>query len=92
MRYPDKYCVGLHAIEPTRPRGRRRVDGVGRPKFDFHTVRDVVGRRDVVAHLRVDEAVVPEFCQCFVGDPRTDAVGAEAHGEGDLRMYGVSFV
>ena len=48
--------VSLHAIEPTRPRGRRRVDGVesprhradaatearrvdgvGRPKFDFHT-------------------------------------------------------
>ena len=48
--------VNLHAIEPTRPRGQRRVDGVesprhrtdaatearrvdglGRPKFDFHT-------------------------------------------------------
>ena len=26
--------VSLHAIEPTRPRGQRRVDGVGRPKFD----------------------------------------------------------
>jgi hypothetical protein len=29
--------VSLHAIEPTRSRGKRRVDGVGRPKFDFHT-------------------------------------------------------
>ena len=29
--------INLHAIEPTRSRGKRRVDGVGRPKFDFHT-------------------------------------------------------
>ena len=29
--------VSLHAIEPTRSRGQRRVDGVGRLKFDFHT-------------------------------------------------------
>jgi pre-mRNA-splicing factor SYF2/beta-D-xylosidase 4 len=29
--------VSLHAIEPTRSRGQLRVDGVGRPKFDFHT-------------------------------------------------------
>ena len=26
--------LGFHAIEPTRPRGQRRIDGVGRPKFD----------------------------------------------------------
>ena len=37
-----KYRVDLrepprHAIEQTRSRGQRRVDGVGRPKFDFHT-------------------------------------------------------
>ena len=25
----------------------------------------------------------------LVGDPRTDAVGAEAHGEGDLCIYDV---
>ena len=31
--------VNLNAIEPTRSRGRRRVDGVGRSKFDFHTGR-----------------------------------------------------
>ena len=31
--------MSLHAIEPTRPPGQRRVDGVGRPKFDFHTGR-----------------------------------------------------
>ena len=29
--------VKLHAMEPTRSRGQRRVDGVGRLKFDFHT-------------------------------------------------------
>ena len=29
--------MSLHAIEPTRSRGQLRVDGVGRPKFDFHT-------------------------------------------------------
>ena len=28
--------VSLHAIEPLRSRGRRRVDGAGRPKFDCH--------------------------------------------------------
>jgi len=37
-----KYRVDLrepprHAIEQTRSRGQRRVDGVGRPKLDFHT-------------------------------------------------------
>jgi hypothetical protein len=29
----------LHAIEQMQLRGRRRVDGVGRPEFDFHTGR-----------------------------------------------------
>ena len=29
--------VHLHAIEPTQLRRQRRVDGAGRPKFDFHT-------------------------------------------------------
>ena len=29
--------VNLHAIEQTQLRGQRRVDGVGRLKFDFHT-------------------------------------------------------
>jgi len=27
----------VNAIEQTRPRGQRRVDGAGRPKFDFRT-------------------------------------------------------
>ena len=31
--------VNLHAIEQMQLRGRRRVDGVGRPKFDVHTGR-----------------------------------------------------
>ena len=30
----------LHAIEQTQLRRQHRVDGVGRPKFDFHTARD----------------------------------------------------
>ena len=30
-------CVGINAIEQTQLRRRYRVDGVGRPKFDFHT-------------------------------------------------------
>ena len=29
--------MSLHAIEQTQLRGRRRVDGVGRLRFDFHT-------------------------------------------------------
>ena len=29
----------LDAIEQTQSRGQRRVDGVGRPTFDFHTHR-----------------------------------------------------
>ena len=41
----DKKCgsvwkstfVNLHAIEPMRSWGQRRVDGVGCPTFDFHT-------------------------------------------------------
>ena len=32
--------VDRHAIEQTQSQGRRRVDGVGRLKFDFHTGRD----------------------------------------------------
>ena len=30
-------ACNLHAIEQMQLRGRRRVDGVGHPKFDFHT-------------------------------------------------------
>ena len=29
--------VNLHAIEQMQLRGRRRVNGVGHPRFDFHT-------------------------------------------------------
>ena len=32
-------CECCYTIEPTRPPGQGRVDGVGRPKFDFHTGR-----------------------------------------------------
>ena len=32
--------VSLHAIEQMQLRRQHRVDGVGRPTFDFHTVAD----------------------------------------------------
>ena len=37
-------ALALHAIEQMKLRGRRRVDGVGRPKFDFHTGAGHVAR------------------------------------------------
>ncbi len=45
LGYPENYCGGnlasmawnLRAIEHMLLLGRRRVDGLGRPKFDFHT-------------------------------------------------------
>ena len=43
----------LHAIEETQLRGRRRVDSVGRPKFDFHIGPSEAGRLDAVALARV---------------------------------------
>ena len=33
----EEIFVDLHAIEQTQLRRQHRVDGVGRPKFDFHT-------------------------------------------------------
>ena len=38
--YVRETSVNLHAIEQTQSQGRRRVDGMGRLKFDFHTGRD----------------------------------------------------
>ena len=38
--------VNLHAIEPTRSRRQRRVDGVRRPTLDFHTGQRHVANRD----------------------------------------------
>ena len=40
--------MNLHAIEQTQLRRQRRVDGVGRPKFDFHTGGEDLGE-DAVA-------------------------------------------
>ncbi len=37
--------ISLHAIEQTQLRRQRRVDGVGRPKFDFHAGRRPRPRR-----------------------------------------------
>ena len=47
LRIIAETFVNLHAIEQTQFRGRRRVDGVGRLKFDFHTgsTRPVRSRR-----------------------------------------------
>ena len=44
-------CVGINAIEQTQLRRRYRVDGVGRPKFDFHTGLLAPERVDQRAHL-----------------------------------------
>ena len=38
--YVRETSINLHAIEQTQSQGRRRVDGVGRLKFDFHPGRD----------------------------------------------------
>ena len=35
----------LHAIEQKQLRRQHRVDGVGRPKFDFHTVANKLKRK-----------------------------------------------
>ena len=48
--------VSLHAIEQTQLRRKYRVDGVGRPKFDFHTgvrgqLHALRGRLRRAAHL-----------------------------------------
>ena len=39
------YLANLHVIAQTQLRGRRRVDGVGRPKFDFHTALSMSSSR-----------------------------------------------
>ena len=44
--------MDLHAIEPTRSRGQRRVDSVGRPKFDSTQV-------DVKEDEKTSAAAVP---------------------------------
>ena len=46
---PFSAVWNLHAIEQTQIRGRRRVDGVGRPKFDSHTGCDSPALRNVAA-------------------------------------------
>ena len=47
-----------HAIEQTQLRRKYRVDGVGRPKFDFHTgegaAADLAAAAEVVAALEAE--------------------------------------
>ena len=39
LRIIAETFVNLHAVEPPQLQGQHRVDGVGRPKFDFHIGR-----------------------------------------------------
>ena len=51
--------VNLHAIEPTRSRGQRRVDSVGRPKFDSTQVDVKEDEKTSAAAVSVHPA--PDF-------------------------------
>ena len=48
----------LHAIEQTQLRRKYRVDGVGRPKFDFHT--GVAPRLRRAPHPGLDAGLHPQ--------------------------------
>ena len=52
-------ACNLHAIEQMQLRGRRRVDGVGHPKFDFHT-----GIEEIVSAIKNDAEVVKFISNC----------------------------
>ena len=56
--------INLHAIEPTQLRRQHRVDGVGRPKVDFH-----VGSREHVFNFRasVRPVAMEAHIQGFTG-------------------------
>jgi hypothetical protein len=64
LGYPETYCgetfVNLHAVEPTRSREQRRVDGVGRPKFDSTQVRGGRGSRWDLSRDASSKAARPE--------------------------------
>ena len=57
--------VSLHAIELTRSRGQRRVDGVGRPTFDFHT--------QVTGHLLIEMPKINENAPTLFGKSKARA-------------------
>ena len=48
-----------HAIEQVQLRRQRRVDGVGRPKFDFHTGAEKYGADWEAYTQRVPYVFVP---------------------------------
>ena len=52
-------ACNLHAIEQMQLRGRRRVDGVGHPKFDFHT-----GIDEIVDAVKNNAEVVKFISNC----------------------------
>ena len=75
-------------------RGRRRVDGVGRPKFDFYTGSDAIVRRefDLVTKqfvadtpFRLDD---PSKSRCSWVDKDTIFLGADLGQEGDMTSSG----
>ena len=48
LGYPEKYCltfVNLHAIEPTRSRGQRRVDGLETPRHQADATTETASAR-----------------------------------------------
>ena len=74
----------FHAIEQTQLRRKYRVDGVGRPKFDFHTglrTRSAVARRRQLCGnqpvCRVHPTILHE--DFFLGDDAADL--ARSSGE-----------
>jgi hypothetical protein len=69
--------MNLHAIAQMQLRGRRRVDGVGRLKFDSTQV----ARRVPVVRLHVDLRLRPEQC----GPPLWSCRGTERPAVGDGR-------
>ena len=66
LRIIAETFVNLNAIEQMQLWGRRRVDGVGRPKFDFHTARDHV----VLRHALGDRYYEPDLIFYGVQDRR----------------------
>ena len=64
--------VSLHAIEPMRPRDQQRVDGVGRPTFDFHT--------DPNVHILIRTRVAVDLEAELFPHVLVDGAHAFAHG------------
>ena len=76
--------VNLHAIEPTRLRRQHRVDGVGRPIFDFHTGAARV-QRELTCAMCLNRYLLATFAELrsrFRGDL---ALGTQEAARATLR-------